>query len=113
MAEKDKETWEICESPLKSWPGRFLLPPLDEINGEDWDLWRKCVDKAPGDTGLNRLYCYAGLAFIKERGKWELEIPLAEVQGWQTNKKAERLRLVGWIGVRVQTYIEEIVNPKG
>ena len=100
------------ESPLKKWPGSFLLPDYDDFSGEMWDIYRQAME-ATGDDTLNRKFCYAGLSLIDKVGEWCLEIELAEMQKWAKDKKAERTRLVSWVGKSVGDYIDELIDPKG
>lgn len=100
-------------SPLKKWPGSFSLPDYDDFDGQMWDAYRKSMDGDMDDT-INRRFCYAGLALIDKFGTWEMEnITLAEMQAWAKDKKAERMRLVSWVGSTIGSYIGELVDPKG
>jgi hypothetical protein len=114
MADKKDEFdgWELFVSPLDRWPGKFLLPPLDDFNGEHWAVWRTAVSEAPGDN-INRLYCYAGLRLIDSLGSWQINTPIADIIKWQDDPKAERMRLVGWLGRSMNGYINELIDPKG
>lgn len=99
-------------SPLQKWAGSFELPDYDDFTGADWNTWRDAFQSAPDDT-LNRRMCYAGLTLIKKVGKWDLAIPLAEVEAWKNKPADERLRLVSWLGRSINIYIDELIDPKG
>lgn len=101
------------DSPLKKWPGSFSLPDYDDFDGIMWDIWRKAMDGMAEDT-INRRFCFAGLILIEKIGKWEIEsITLTDVRKWEKDKKAERIRLVSWLGQSVGNYIDELIAPKG
>jgi hypothetical protein len=104
----------IFESPLGKWPGSFSLPDYDDFTGADWDAWRKAMAATGEDETLNRRYCFGGLTLVGKIGEWKMEtLGLAEIQKWQTDKKAERTRLVSWVGKCVAEYIDELIDPKG
>ena len=106
------DTIEIA-SPLKAWPGNFKLPNPDSFNGVHWQAWKESVNKAKrGSYALTHLYCYSGLELIKAAGEWEFEIPIVEVQGWEDDPAAERMRFVAWLGRSVMNYMDDIMDPK-
>lgn len=100
-------------SPLKAWPGTIQLPDPNEFSGVHWQTWKESVNKAKrGNYALTHLYCYSGCELIKLAGEWGLNIPLAEVQSWEDNPDAERVKLVAWLGRSIMVYIDDIVDPK-
>ena len=103
----------VIKSPLKAWPGGIELPHPDEFDGLHWQTWKDGVSK-PGRKAyaLTHLYCYAGLELIQAGGKWEIKIPLAEVQAWETAPGDERIKLVAWLGRTLMRYIDGIMDPK-
>jgi len=101
-------------SPLAKWPGTISLPDYDDFTGEDWNTWRKAMDGTGENETLNRRYCFGGLKLVEKIGEWKMEtIDLAEMQKWAKDKKAERTRLVSWVGKCVAEYIDELIDPKG
>lgn len=119
------ETIEIT-SPLKKWPGSVTLPGPDAFTGEQWNYWRDQVEQHASGT-VNRLFCYAGLAFVARFGTWnvaeagvaedgsvtESKLPLETVRSWEGNPGAERMKLVSWFGREMDRYIGQVLDPKG
>ena len=101
------------KSPLTAWSGSIKLPEPDEFSGLNWQTWRDSVNRPKRkDYALTHLYCYSGLELIQAAGEWELEIPLSEVQKWETDPENERIKLVAWLGRTMMQYIDGIVDPK-
>ena len=104
----------VIESPLKAWPGGIGLPLPDEFNGVHWQNWKAGVNK-PGRKGYAQvhLYCYSLLELIAAGGgEWDFDIPLAEVQAWEHDPEAERVKLMAWLGRSFMVYMDDILDPK-
>ena len=100
-------------SPLKAWPGKVELPHPDEFSGVHWQTWKESVNRPKRKSyALTHLYCYAGLELIQAGGAWELDIPVAEIQAWEDDPEAERVRLVSWLGRTIMNYMDDIMDPK-
>ena len=103
----------VFESPLASWPGSFTLPHTDEFSGAHWQTHRKAVDKPlRASYSMIHLYAYAGLEVIKAYGEWNMETSLKEVQAWETDPEAERIKFIAWIGRTYKEYMLDIMDPK-
>lgn len=101
----------VC--PLKPWPGAIELPEPDLFNGQMWRDWRRMVEECKAET-VNRLYGYAGAAFIEKHGAWKFDDPdLATFLSWQQRPGEERIRFVSWVGRSFQRYMDSIIDPKG
>ena len=109
----NKPEFLVIESPLKAWPGGIGLPLPDEFNGVHWQNWKASVNKAERKGyALTHLYCYAGLELIAAGGDWSIELPLADVQKWEHDPAAERIKLVAWLGRSIMGYMDNILDPK-
>jgi len=101
------------KSPLKAWPGGIELPLPDEFSGVHWQAWKASVNKPKRKSyALTHLYCYAGLELIQAAGVWDIELPIDEVQKWETDPGAERIKLVAWLGRTFMGYMDNIIDPK-
>jgi hypothetical protein len=104
----------IITSPLQPWPGEVHLPPPEMFNGAHWATWMKASTlPLRRHYAMIHQFCYAGLDFVAEHGGWQMEIPLAEVQAWETDLQAERTQLVSWLGRAWMRYMDAVLNPKG
>jgi len=105
--------YQTAKSPLISWTGSIGLPEPDEFNGNHWQTWKKAVNRPKRQAyALTHLYCYAGLELIKAAGKWEMSLPIEEVQAWEAEPEDERIKLVAWLGRTLMTYMDNIMDPK-
>ena len=103
----------VFKSPLKAWPGGFELVKPDEFSGTHWQTWKASVNVARRKSyALTHLYAYAGLELIAVGGKWDFAISLAEVQAWEDDPDAERIKLIAWIGRTLMGYMDGIMDPK-
>ena len=103
----------VIKSPLKAWPGGIELPKTDDFNGVHWQTWKASVNMPRRKTyALTHLYCYAGLELIQVTGGWNFEIPLADVQAWETEPEVERIKLVAWLGRAFMRYMDDVMDPK-
>lgn len=114
MNEKETQQ-ETIKSPLARWPGEIKLPAPDEFTGEHWQTWRTAVDQTnkAGVEEVNRLFAYAGAAFIEKHGEWAIKgVTLAEFKSWQNAPAKEMMRFASWLGKSMRDYITDITNPK-
>ena len=101
------------KSPLKAWPGGIELPQPDDFSGVHWQAWKAGVNKPKRKAyALTHLYCYAGLELISAAGGWNFELPIEEVQAWETKPDDERIKLVAWLGKNMMGYMDNIMDPK-
>ena len=101
-------------SELEVWPGAFVLPNPNAFSGEQWRVWTEIYnDGKRAEYVYSQRLAYAGLEFVKREGEWNMEIPLDEVQSWEDDPAAERIRLVNWLGKQFALYIGDLVDPKG
>lgn len=110
----NKPEFLVIESPLKAWPGGIGLPLPDEFNGVHWRVWKDGINTA-GREHYARVhaYCYSLLELIAAGGgSWDLEIPLAEVQSWEHDPEAERIKVTSWLGRSFMVYMDGILDPK-
>ena len=109
-----KKTAKEIKSPLKAWPGKFVLPLEDDFNGSHWQVWKDSFNKPSRKAyAYIHLYGYAGLELIDAAGEWDFEIPLSDVQAWENNPEDERIKFMAWIGRAVMSYMDSIMDPKG
>lgn len=98
---------------LKAWPGKFSLPEPDDFSGLHWKVYKDGLNKplrsAYADT---HRFAYTALEMIARHGAWEMEIPIEEVQAWETDPAAERIKLIAWVGYEFNRYMVGIIDPK-
>ena len=103
----------VKQSPLKAWPGGIELPNPNDFSGIHWRTWKASIN-APErkDYAMTHLYGYAGLELLQSTDGWKLEIPLSEVQAWETKPEDERIKLIAWLGRTIMRYMDNIMDPK-
>ena len=107
------ESLYLLKWPLVSWPGEIHLPPPDDFNGLHWQTWMaESTRPLRSEYAMIHRFAYAGLAFLAKHGGWQMDIPLAEVQAWETKPEDERTKLIAWLGKSWIGYVDAVVNPK-
>ena len=101
------------KSPLQGWEGGFSLPDPNDFSGTHWRTWTDSVNKPLRSSyATTHLFGYAGLELIAKHGRWDLEIPIKQVQAWEMSPDDERVKLIAWVGAEVKRYITGIIDPK-